>query len=87
MNMMRSMLKGAPFELLFGQKPDICHFRIYTCKAYMHGPKPKRKSLDDGAEECILVGYATGSTYHLMTRKTRRIVIAPDVKFDEASLG
>jgi hypothetical protein len=53
----------------------------------MHVPKEKRKLLHDRAEECILVGYGTGSTYRLMTQKTRRIVIARDVKFDEASLG
>jgi len=53
----------------------------------MHVSKQKRKSLDDRAEECNLLVYGTGSTYRLMTKKTRRIVIARDVKFDEASLG
>jgi len=71
------------FELWFGQKPDISHFRIYGCKAYMHDPKQKRnlpgmvqEGLHDRAEECILVGYGAGSTYRLMTKKIRRIVIA-----------
>jgi len=53
----------------------------------MLGPKQKRKSLDDRAEEWIIVGYGTGSTYRLMTKKTRGIVIARDLRFDEASLG
>jgi len=79
--------KKSPFKLWFGQKPDIFHFRIYGCKDYMHVPKQKRKSLHDRSEECILVGYGTGSTYRLITNKTRRIVIARAVKFDEASLG
>ena len=38
------------------------------------------------ADECIVVGYGSGNTYRLMTKKTTRIVIARDVKFDEASL-
>ena len=41
----------------------------------------------DRVEECILLGYGTVSTYHLMTKKTRSILIARDVKFEEASLG
>ena len=42
---------------------------------------------DDRAEEYILAGYGLGTTYRCMTKKTRRIAIARDVKFDEASLG
>jgi hypothetical protein len=78
--------KKSHFELWFCHKPGIHHFTIYGCKACMHVSKQKRKSLDDRAEECIVVGYCTGSTYRLMTKKTRTIVIALDVKFDEASL-
>ena len=49
--------------------------------------KQKRKSLDNRAEECILIGYSVEITYLSMTKKIRRIVIARDVKLDEASLG
>jgi hypothetical protein len=52
----------------------------------MHVAKQNRKSLDDEAAECILVGDGIGSTYRLMTIKSRRTVVARDVKFDEASL-
>ena len=79
--------KSTPFELWFGHEPDISHFRIYGCKAYMHVPNQKRKPLDDRAGEWILVGYCTGSTYRLITKTTRRIEIARDVKFDGASRG
>jgi hypothetical protein len=41
----------------------------------------------DRAQESILVGYRTGTTYCFMTKKSRRIVVARDVKLDEASLG
>jgi len=71
----------------FGERPDISHLRIYRCKAYMHVLNENRKSLYDRAEECILVGYGTATTYRLMTKKTRRIVVTRDVKFHEASLG
>jgi hypothetical protein len=53
----------------------------------VHVPREKRKALDDRSEECILIGYGSGNTYRLLTKKTRELIIARDVKFDESLLG
>ena len=59
----------------------------------MHVPKEKRKALDDGSEECILIGYGSeeciligygsGNVYRLLIKKTKKLITARDVKVDE----
>jgi len=53
----------------------------------VHVPKEKRKALDDRSEKCILIGYGSGNIYRLLTKKTRKLIIARNVKFDESLLG
>jgi hypothetical protein len=48
----------------------------------VHVCKEKRQALDDRSEECILIGYGSGNIYRLLTKKTRKLFIARDVKFD-----
>jgi len=43
--------------------------------------------LDDRSEEGILIAYGSGNIYRLLTKKTRKLIIARDVKFDESLLG
>jgi len=64
----------------------VSGLRIYGCTAFVHVGKEKRKALDDPSEECILSGYGSGNTYRLLTKKTRKPMIARDVKFDESFL-
>jgi hypothetical protein len=86
-NRFTSSGKSTSHELWFGTKPDVSGLRIYGCTAFVHVPKEKRKALDDRSEECILIGYGSGNIYRLLTKKTRKLIIARDVKFDESLLG
>jgi hypothetical protein len=45
------------------------------------------KALDDRSEECILIECGSGNIYRLLTKKTRKLIIARDCKFDESLLG
>jgi len=47
----------------------------------MYVPKQQRKALDDGSEECVLIGYGSRNINRLLTEKTRNVM------FDETSLG
>jgi len=47
----------------------------------------KKQSLDDQSEECILIGYRSGNIYRLLTKKTRQLIIARDIKFEKSLLG
>jgi len=86
-NRFTSSNKSTPHELWFGTKPDVSGLRIYGCTAFVHVPKEKKKALDDQSEECILTGYGSGNIYRLLTKKTRKLIIARDVKFDDCLLG
>ena len=86
-NPFTSSSKSTPHELWFGSKPDVSWVRIYACTAFVHVPKEKRKALDDRSEKCILIGYGSGNIYRLLTKKTRKLIIARNVKFDESLLG
>ena len=60
---------------MFGTKPDV-----YT--AFVHVPKEKRKALDDRSQEFNLIEYGSENIYRLLTKKTRKFILAKDVKFD-----
>jgi hypothetical protein len=61
----------------------VSGLRIYEHTAFVHVLKQKRKALDDRSEECILIGYESGNVYRLLTKKTIKLIIARDVKFDD----
>ena len=46
-----------PYEYFYGRKPDVSHFKVFGCKAYMHVPKENRKKWDSKTKKCIFVGY------------------------------
>jgi hypothetical protein len=60
---------------------------MYWFSAFVHVPKEKRHALDDRSEEWILIGYGSGNIYRLLTKKTKKLIIVTDVKFDETLLA
>ncbi|MCO5608611.1 hypothetical protein L7F22_062824 [Adiantum nelumboides] len=47
-----------PEEKYSGKKPDLSHFKLFGCIAYVHIPDELRTKLDPKAEKCIFVGYS-----------------------------
>lgn len=73
-----------PYECWFGHKPDVSDLRVFGCEAYALIPKQKRKKLDYKSVKCRFVGYSkTG--YRLWDEENEQLIIARDVKFNEAS--
>ena len=60
-------LRGiTPYEAWNGIKPDVSHFHVFGCAAYVHVPKAERHKLDCKARKCMLLGYgANQKGYHL----------------------
>src|SRR5712675_442660 len=83
----RSLKWHTPHEIWSGgHTPDISYFRVFGCKAYVHVHKDDRKKLDPKAFEATLIGYKPGSKgYRLWDKRTRSVILARDVKFDEES--
>jgi hypothetical protein len=82
---LRSILHLTPFELRFGCKPFVSHFRSFGCKCLVlkHGNLDKFESHPfDG----ILLGYTPhGRSYRVYNFETNTVVESCDVTFDETA--
>jgi hypothetical protein len=82
---LRSILHLTPFELRFGRKPSISHFRPFGCKCFVlkRGNLDKFESLSfDG----ILLGYTPhGRSYRVYNFETNTVVESRDMTFDETA--
>jgi hypothetical protein len=74
-----------PFELRFGRKPSVSHFRPFGCKCFA----PKHGNLDNFESRSfdgILLGYTPhGRSYRVYYFETNTIVQSCDVTFDETA--
>jgi hypothetical protein len=82
---LHSILHLTPFELRFGRKPFVSHFRPFGCTCFVlkHGNLFKFESCSfDG----ILLGYTPhGRSYRVYNFETNTIVESSDVTFDETA--
>jgi hypothetical protein len=74
-----------PFELHFGHKPSVSHFRLFRCKCFVlkcgNLDKFESRSFDD-----ILLGYTPhGRSYRVYNVETNTVVESCDVTFDETA--
>jgi hypothetical protein len=80
-----SILHFTPFELCFGRKPSVSHFRPFDCKCFVLkcGNLDKFESHSfDG----ILHGYTPhGRSYRVYNFETNTVVESCDVTFDETA--
>ena len=85
----RSRLNNkTPYELLFGNAPDISHFRTFGCKAWGWVPKALRKKWDPRAKQGIFVGFARDTPAYLVYIPEERSVLeTPFCLFDESKFG
>ena len=71
-----------PYEALTGCVPDVPHFHVFGCRAWVHNNKGKK--LDAKSIPMIFIGYESGSkAYRLWDPKSPRIVVSSDVQFNE----
>jgi hypothetical protein len=82
---LRSILHLTPFELRFGRKPSISHFRPFGCKCFLlkcgNLNKFESRSFDD-----ILLGYTPhGRSYRVYNFETNTIIESCDVTFDKTA--
>jgi hypothetical protein len=74
-----------PFELHFGHKPSVSHFRPFGCKCFVlkHGNLDEFESL---SFDSILLGYTPhGRSYRVYNLETNIVVESCDVTFDETA--
>jgi hypothetical protein len=82
---LRLILHLTPFELRFGRKPSISHFRAFGCKCFVL----KRENLDkfeSRSFDGILLGYTPhGRSYRVYNFETNTVIESCDVTFDETA--
>lgn len=72
----------SPFELWFGKRPKIDHFRVFGSSVFVHIPKERRRKLDPKANKCIFVGYDNhAKAYRVWNPKSGKIEVVRDVIF------
>jgi hypothetical protein len=82
---LRSILFLTPFELRFGRKPYVSHFRSFGCKCFVlkrgNLDKFESRSIDD-----ILLGYTPHDrSYRVYNFETNTVVESCDAIFDETA--
>jgi hypothetical protein len=82
---LRSILHLTPFELRFGRKPFVSHFRPFRCKCFVlkcgNLDKLEPRSFDG-----ILLGYTPhGRSYWVYNVETNTVVESCDVIFNETT--
>jgi hypothetical protein len=82
---LRSILLLTPFELQFGRKPSVSHFRPFGCQCFVL----KHENLDKfeyRSFDGILLGYTPhGRSYRVYNFETNTVVESCDVTFDETT--
>jgi hypothetical protein len=81
----RSILHLTPYELRFGRKPSVSHFRPfgYKCFVLKHDNLNKFESR---SFNCILLGYTPhGRSYWVYNFETNTVVESCDMTFDETA--
>lgn len=78
-----------PYEKKTGNKPDLAHVRVPSCKVYVHIPKEKRQTarvpkITPRGKLCRLLGFTSSkSIYVVYDPATKKIQHTRDVIFDE----
>lgn len=70
-----------PFELWYGKKADIQHFRTFGTQVFVHIPKEQRRKLDAKSKQCTFVGYDDNVKGYRVLNANNRVEIARDVRF------
>ncbi|MCO5577014.1 hypothetical protein L7F22_030836 [Adiantum nelumboides] len=66
------------------KKPDVSHFKVFGCIAYVHVPDELRTKLDLKAEKCVFIGYSIEQKgYKCYNPIKRQVRVSRDVVFDE----
>jgi hypothetical protein len=73
-----------PYELWHNKKPDVSHFRIWGCTAYVFVQKDQRSSFQSHYQKCVFIGYPEGyKGWKFYNPTTKKVVISERAEFDE----
>ena len=62
-----------PFEVLYGAKPDVLHFRAFSTPCAVVEPTERLRKLDDRATMCFFLGYKYATGFGTKKASCRRV--------------
>ncbi|KAI3780117.1 hypothetical protein L2E82_10028 [Cichorium intybus] len=71
-----------PYEILYGCKPNVSHFRTFGCPYTLLHLEATPK-FNSKADDCYFVGYASKTAYRVYNKATKQIVESYDVRWLE----
>ena len=71
-----------PYEILYGYKPNVAHFRSFGCPCTLLHLEATPK-FNSKADDCYFVGYAGHTAYRVYNKATKQIVESFDVRWLE----
>ncbi|KAI3751321.1 hypothetical protein L2E82_22388 [Cichorium intybus] len=71
-----------PYEILYGRKPNVSHFRTFGCPCILLHLEATPK-FNSKADDCYFIGYASKTTYRVYNKATKQIVESYDVRLLE----
>ena len=79
-----ALKSGTPYEHWHKSQPDVSHFRVFGCTAYVHVKKDQRKQLQSHTQKCVFIGYPSNYKGWLFwNATTRKEIISDSAEFDE----
>lgn len=73
-----------PYERWYGHKPDVSHFRVWGCRAFVHIQRDQRTKTQSHTAECVFIGYPEDhKAWKFYNPKSRKVIISRDVIWDE----
>ena len=74
-----------PYELWYGEKPDVGHLRVFGCLAY-YLDLCRQKKLEPKSIRGVFVGYTSSpGIYKIYDKNSRRIIETREVRFNESA--
>lgn len=79
-----SGINCSPFQKLTGAKPTLKYLRVFGCAAFVLDRDPNTK-LSPRALKGLFLGCTDNGIFKIMLLDNRKIILSPNVKFDEDS--
>jgi transposase InsO family protein len=78
-------IKGrTPYEVFWGEKPDISNLRVFGSQCYVHNNSPARRKLDARAFPAVFIGYPPEiKAWKYYIPKSRKAGVSRNIIFDE----
>ncbi|KAJ9566378.1 hypothetical protein OSB04_002344 [Centaurea solstitialis] len=73
-----------PYEIIFQQRPDYEHMKVFGCLAYFRSNETKGDKFEAKGRPGVFLGYPQGTKgYKIFDIENKKIIVSRDVRFQE----